>query len=93
MTTLNLDRLLTREQKQGIVKERLQREGVRGPFRLRYDCRFGWDFEVKKGTWPTVIFSVPIMSPRLGEAIRECVRAIEDMRSGTQATMVRFKGE
>lgn len=86
---VDFERLLKRPQKEAIVKTRLEVEGVRFPFRLRYDRRYGWHYAVTKGTWTTVTFSTSITDPRFPQMVKRCARAINDVGSGTLARQVR----
>lgn len=87
---MNLEKLLTREQKEDIIRANVT--GLYdGPFTLRYDRRFGWDFEVRAhGQKPIAIFSVSITNPRFAAAVHELARALNDVSKGlTDATRVR----
>ena len=91
---MDIDKLLTREQKEEIVLAQLREAGVRHEISLRYDRRYSWDWEVSgRGRRKTkVVFSVPLMSARFGFAITECAKAVREMYYGrTNAVAVRPK--
>ena len=81
----DLHKLLTKEQKEAIIASAITKHVPRAKdlFKLTYDRRFGWDFEVRKGVKPLVTFSVDLDDPRFALVARECGRAIVEVRYGT----------
>ena len=83
---MNIEKLLTRDQKEGIIRHMIREVDHRLVFTLRYNRRFGWDFEVRRhGLRPIVTFSVGITDERLGFVAQECARAIREIQQSTYA--------
>lgn len=78
---MNVEDLLSRSQKEDVVRSMLNRMGTGGEYTLTFDRRFGFDFEVRaNGCRPAVTFSVGISDSRFGFALAECARALRDIR-------------
>jgi hypothetical protein len=77
---MDLDKMLSREQKEMVILTRLTTLGVKRQLNLKYDRRYGWDFEVRSTALiPRVTFSVPLTSDRFGFAVTELARALMDV--------------
>jgi hypothetical protein len=86
---VDLDSLLTRSQKENVLRTSLQKLGTGGDFTLTFDRRFNYDFEVRQnGATPSVTFSVSLNNERYGFAVRECARALRDIRRSHAVAVV-----
>ena len=91
--TLNLDKLLTQEQKTDVLTARLKAldvdvEGLT----LRYDQKYSWDFSVSRGSPIRVVASVSVGSRRWMAVTEELARAIKDVRGGLRVHVQRGLG-
>lgn len=96
---MNLETLLTREQKESILLARVAdlRPGLeREVCTVRYDRRFAFDFEVVRGPAgkARVTFSTAIGAEKFGLVIERLAQAIFDIRyTSTPATSIRGRVE
>ena len=92
---MNLDQLLTREQKQVFVQKCL-RKLTRCEFYLRYDGTFERDWKVSgSGEWgkPSVVFSAKLGSKRFQETVERCARAINELYVGSTSASALMGGK
>lgn len=87
---MDLEKLLTRVQKEEVIRHLIRENEPKAQhFSLKYDRRFGWDFEVRRhGLRPIVTFSVSVTDERLGFVAQECARAIREIQESTHAIAI-----
>ena len=83
---MDLDKLLTTEQKEAIILYQLGIDTTRDDVQLRYNSRYSWDFCVRRKVGPgneiKVTFSVFLTDPRFKLVLKEVHRAIHEVRQG-----------
>lgn len=90
-----LEQLLSRDQKEQVIKTRLAilDERLNGEIHaVSYDRRFAFDFEVVKGPAgkARVTFALSIEDPRFPEVLNDCAQACFDIRfTSTHAKAIR----
>lgn len=95
---IDLEKLLNKDQKESVVNAQLAQHGVTGPYTLKYDTKFSWDFAVRKAEnaegeiIPRVVLSVSIAHRRFPTVIAEVARAIEEVREGKRTNIHRGSG-
>ena len=83
---MDLDKLLTKEQKEAIILHQLGMDTTRDDVQLRYNSQYSWDFCVRRKMGPgneiKVTFSVFLTDPRFKLVLKEVHRAIHEVRQG-----------
>ena len=81
---MDIESLLTKEQKEGIILTQLGMDTTRDDVGLRYDARYGWDFCVAryKKSQIRVTFSVCVTDMRFKAVLEQVHRAIHEVRQG-----------
>ena len=74
---INLEKFLSSEEKAEVVKSLLEGKGAKVGS-VVFNKRYGWDFKVSQGG--KVVFSVELGEERFEWVVRECVRALHDIR-------------
>lgn len=92
---LDLEQFISREQEEMILGTRLWKEGapLESDTDVKVDLRFGWDFAVRtEGDRIRVTFSIPLGDRRWRGVVKECARAIEEVREGRRESVFRGRG-
>ena len=84
---MDLQKLLTRKQKEEVILSQLGMDTTRDDMTLKYDARYGWDFCVRRvmsgeSAQIKVTFSVFITDKRFKAVVKEVHRAIHEVRQG-----------
>ena len=82
---MDVEKLLTKQQKENIILAQLGMDTTRDDVELKYDARYGWDFCVSRTTSDRrirAVFSVCVTDPRFKAVLKEIHRAIHEVRAG-----------
>lgn len=86
---MNLDTILTKEQKETFLHKLISDRKPPLPFTVSVNRRLSWDFLVRKhGVVARVFFGASIGDPRMPQLIMEIVRAMWDLKTLTSAVAV-----
>lgn len=85
---MDLDSLLSREQKESILGQRLRAYGLMDGYSIRYDRRYSWDFEARRvGNHTVVTFSVSLNDHRFPHAVIEMARAVWSLKTSNASAV------